>query len=85
MMDPSKPEQYARLFHDAVPGARSAQRAGEAPLRGVVHAWSLDAAPADAATPETTLADVRRGTFDRLFLVQAMSRTASATRPGSSS
>src|SRR5262249_23706016 len=65
VIDPSKPEQYAALFQDV------AQR-GEAPLRGVVHAWSLDAARSDVATPETTLADVRRGTVTALFVVQAM-------------
>ena len=64
VIDPSEPEAYGRLLEEV------AKRG--APLRGVVHAWSLDVAPAEHATLETTIADVRQGTLSALRLVQAM-------------
>jgi acyl transferase domain-containing protein/acyl carrier protein len=42
--------------------------------RGVIHAFSLDAAPPTAATTETVVADLRRGSISTTLLVQAMVR-----------
>ncbi len=63
-IDPSKPEDYQRLFREVV-GA-------DAAFGGVVHCWSLDAAPWEDTTTETLLADVRRGSVSVLHVVQEL-------------
>src|SRR5262249_6910146 len=46
--------------------------AGGAPCRGVVHLWSLDAAPPEVTTPESLDADLDRGSLSALHLAQAL-------------
>jgi acyl transferase domain-containing protein/acyl carrier protein len=62
VIDPSKPEHYQRILRAATSGGL--------PLRGIVHAWSLDANAEEHTTPDTLLADVRRGTWSALRVVQ---------------
>jgi NAD(P)-dependent dehydrogenase (short-subunit alcohol dehydrogenase family)/acyl carrier protein len=45
---------------------------GDLVCRGVVHLWSLDAAPWERTTGETLLSDLRRGSMSALHLVQAL-------------
>ncbi|MEP7121035.1 MAG: type I polyketide synthase [Byssovorax sp.] len=63
-IDPSRPEDYQRLLREAVGGGLV--------CRGVVHLWSLDAAPWERTTGETLLADLRRGSASVLRVVQAL-------------
>jgi myxalamid-type polyketide synthase MxaE and MxaD len=63
-IDPSKHEDYQRLFREVV-GA-------DAKFRGVVHCWNLDATPWEGTTAETLLADVRRGSVSVLHVVQEL-------------
>jgi NAD(P)-dependent dehydrogenase (short-subunit alcohol dehydrogenase family)/acyl carrier protein len=63
-IDPSKPEDYQRLLREVV--------SGDVVCRGVVHLWSLDAAPWADTTGETLLADLRRGSASVLRVVQAL-------------
>jgi myxalamid-type polyketide synthase MxaE and MxaD len=63
-IDPSKPEDYQRLFREVI--------SADAALRGVVHCWNLDAAPWEGTTTETLLADVRRGSVSVLHVVQEL-------------
>jgi acyl transferase domain-containing protein/acyl carrier protein len=63
-IDPSKAEDYQRLFREVL-GAEIA-------FRGVVHCWNLDASPWEETTPETLLADVRRGSVSVLHVVQEL-------------
>ncbi|MEP7121036.1 MAG: SDR family NAD(P)-dependent oxidoreductase [Byssovorax sp.] len=65
-VDPSKIEDYQRLFREALPA--------DMVCRGVVHLWSLDAAPWERTTSESLLADVRRGALSAVRLIQAIAR-----------
>jgi acyl transferase domain-containing protein/acyl carrier protein len=65
-MDPSRSDDYQRLFHEVVAPA--------AAFRGVVHCWNLDAAPWEETTADTLLADVRRGSASVLRVVQELVR-----------
>ena len=63
-IDPSKPEDYQRVFREVV--------SGDTPCQGVVHFWSLDATPWGNTTDKTLLADVRRGTLSALHVMQEL-------------
>ena len=63
-IDPSKSEDYQRLLREVV--------SGDLVCRGVVHLWSLDAAPWERTTEETLRGDLRRGSMSALHLVQAL-------------
>jgi acyl transferase domain-containing protein/acyl carrier protein len=65
-INPSKLEDFQRLFRETLQG--------NVACLGVVHLWSLDAAPWEQTTSETLLADLRRGTMSALRLVQAIVR-----------
>jgi myxalamid-type polyketide synthase MxaE and MxaD len=64
VIEPARQEDYQRLFREAI-GADSV-------CRGVVHFWSLDAAPWESTTAETLMADVRQGSVSTLLLVQEL-------------
>ncbi len=72
-IDPSKSEDYQRLFREVV--------SGDTPCQGVVHFWSLDATPWGHTTDETLLADVRRGTMSALHVVQELVRRGARDAP----
>jgi acyl transferase domain-containing protein/acyl carrier protein len=72
-IDPSSPEDYQRLFREIA--------SGDVALRGVVHAFGLDAAPWEATTAETLPADVRRGSVSALYVVQELTRQSSRDAP----
>nr|CCE88380.1 polyketide synthase [Sorangium cellulosum] len=65
-IDPAKPGDYQRLLSEAL---------GEEGLcQGVVHLFSLDAAPLEATTAETLSADLVRGSVSAAYLTQAIVR-----------
>ncbi len=64
VIEPARQEDYQRLFREAL--------GGDSVCRGVVHLWSLDAAPWESTTAETLLADVRQGSVSTLLLVQEL-------------
>jgi NAD(P)-dependent dehydrogenase (short-subunit alcohol dehydrogenase family)/acyl carrier protein len=64
VIDPAKPEDYQRLFREVV-GA-------DVTFRGVIHCWNLDATQLESTSPETLLADLRRGTVSVLHVVQEL-------------
>jgi len=64
VIEPARQEDYQRLFREAI--------SGDSVCRGVVHFWSLDAAPWESTTAETLLADVRQGSVSTLLLVQEL-------------
>ncbi|WP_437996726.1 SDR family NAD(P)-dependent oxidoreductase [Sorangium sp. So ce185] len=65
-VDPSDGAALSALLDDAFPG--------DAACRGVVHLLALDAAAAEATTPETIEGDVRLAGLSALSLAQALSR-----------
>jgi acyl transferase domain-containing protein/acyl carrier protein len=65
-VDPSNLEDHQRLFREELPANLA--------CRGVVHLWSLDAAPWEQTTSESLLADVRRGTLGAVRAIQALTR-----------
>ncbi|WP_437819486.1 SDR family NAD(P)-dependent oxidoreductase [Sorangium sp. So ce1078] len=65
-IDPAAREDYRRLLGDAF--------GEEGSCRGVVHLFSLDAAPFEATTPRTLDADLRRGSVSAAYLAQAIVR-----------
>ncbi|WP_437568146.1 SDR family NAD(P)-dependent oxidoreductase [Sorangium sp. So ce542] len=65
-VDPSDGAALSALLDDAFPG--------DAACRGVVHLLALDAAAAEATTPETIEGDLRLAGLSALSLAQALSR-----------
>jgi myxalamid-type polyketide synthase MxaE and MxaD len=63
-IDPARQDDFQRLFRETI--------GGDSACRGVAHFWSLDAAPWEATTIDTLLADVRRGSVSTLLLVQEL-------------
>ena len=72
-LDPSQADEYRALLREAIGSLGS--------CRGVVHAWSLDATPAEATTEETLLADQRAGCLSALHLTQALARAGLRDAP----
>lgn len=63
-LPPGEPAGYAALLRDAL---------GEEPrCAGVLHLWSLDAAPAERLTPQQLERDQELGCLSALFLTQAL-------------
>lgn len=63
-IEPTDAEQMRVVLKEA--------RAGGAPCRGVIHLWSLDATPLEAATEESLDVDLGRGSVSALHLAQAL-------------
>jgi myxalamid-type polyketide synthase MxaE and MxaD len=61
-IDPSRPEDYQRLFREAL---------GDVACSGVVHCYGLDAAALDT-TPDSLLSDLRRGCLSALLVTQEL-------------
>lgn len=63
-LDPARPDDYRKFLAEAF---------GESMVcRGIVHLWSLDAAPLERTTPETLNTDVLRGSVSVTYLVNAL-------------
>lgn len=69
-LDPRSPDSLRRLLA-GLPGV----------LDGIVHLWSLDAAPASETTSQTLLEAEQRGCLAALHLVQALSADEAAKAP----
>ncbi len=73
-VQPGQTDEVRRLLQDI-------HAAQPAPLRGVVHLWSLDATPAITTSPETLEHDQLRGTGSALALIQALAEQTSGEQP----
>jgi hypothetical protein len=56
------------------------RQGGRLPLRGVVHLWNLDAAPADGLTPEQIGGALDRGCLSVVNLAQAWNDLPDSSR-----
>jgi acyl transferase domain-containing protein len=63
---PARPEDLVRLLHETF---------GDTPPRGVIHLWSLDAAPTEVMTLDSLDAGQELGCGSVLHLVQALAQT----------
>lgn len=72
-LDPAEPHGYRTLLRDAL-GAAGA-------CKGILHAFSLDAAPPAQLTPERLAQDQRLGPLSALHLLQALSETGWRDHP----
>jgi len=71
-VDPERPEDFDRLL---------AGTAGERPLRGVVHLWSLDSVTAEDASADDLESAQTLGTVGVLHLTQALARRNASPAP----
>nr|VFJ45213.1 MAG: Acyl transferase domain-containing protein [Candidatus Kentron sp. DK] len=72
-LDPANPEDFHRLFQDALP-------ADAPPLSGIVYLWALDAPDSLELTAETLLAAERLICGGALHLIQAAARREEAAK-----
>jgi acyl transferase domain-containing protein/NAD(P)-dependent dehydrogenase (short-subunit alcohol dehydrogenase family) len=73
VIDPRRPDHYEQLVQDVFGGGL--------PPRGVVHLWSLDAAPPDQTTLDTLDAACDLGSGSVLHVVQALAATPWREKP----
>jgi NAD(P)-dependent dehydrogenase (short-subunit alcohol dehydrogenase family)/acyl carrier protein len=65
VISPSEPEHYERLLSELL---------ATSTLRGIVHAFSLDAAAPESITSQSLIADTERGSLSVVMLTQVLAR-----------
>ncbi|MGH3564176.1 MAG: polyketide synthase dehydratase domain-containing protein, partial [Mycobacterium sp.] len=73
-LDPARPEHFRRLLKEAFGSERP-------PCRGVVHLWSLLAAPPADTSPDSLEAATTLGSLSLLYLLQALSLAGWSSSP----